>query len=521
MLRKIRVLAAALVFVLILLIFMDFTGTAQAWFGWLAKLQFFPALLAVNGIAVAVVLVLTFQLGRIYCSVICPLGVAQDAISWLAGRFKKNRFGWKPARTAARWIVFAAFVGTLLAGATAWAAVIAPYSLFGRVASVTAAPLYRLANNALAHCSEQMNNYWFSAVEVGGNLVPATIVSLAAFLIIAAVAWRFGRAYCNTVCPVGTILGLFARFSAFKPRINLDKCNSCGLCARNCKASCINPKEHTIDYSRCVACFDCLENCRQGAMEYRLPGTGRAGEKAANPSAEKSTVQNEPENQTESTGANRSTGTTARRQFLTVAAALALGSVANAQEKPKIKFDGGLADLVDRETPNRAEKPTPPGSFSQKNFASRCVGCLLCVQACENQVLRPSNSGWLTIAVPEMSFETGYCRPECTKCSEVCPAGAIQPISEADKSATQIGYAVWVRDRCIVLTDGVPCGNCMRHCPNDSIQMVSSNPTNPDALKIPTIDTERCLGCGSCEYHCPARPVSAIYVEGNSRHRKV
>ena len=25
---------------------------------------------------------------------------------------------------------------------------------------------------------------------------------------------------------------------------------------------------------------------------------------------------------------------------------------------------------------------------------------------------------------PEMSYERGYCRPECTKCSEVCPTGA-------------------------------------------------------------------------------------------------
>lgn len=514
MLRKIRILAATLAFVLILFLFMDFTGTAQAWFGWLAKLQFFPALLAVNGIAVSVVLVLTFLLGRIYCSTLCPLGVVQDAISWLAGRFKKNRFRWKPARTTARWFVFAAFVVVLLVGGVSWAAVIAPYSLFGRVASVTVTPLYRLANNGLARISEQMNNYWFSAVEVGGNLVPATIVSLAAILVIAVVAWRSGRAYCNTICPVGTILGLCARFSAFKPRINLDKCNSCGLCARNCKASCINPKEHTIDYSRCVACFDCLENCRQGAMEYRLPVLGKSGKI----SVEKPVDQSEQESQADSTGQE---GSTARRQFLTVAAFMAMGSMANAQEKPKIKFDGGLAELVDRETPSRAEKPTPPGSFGQKNFSSRCVGCLLCVQACENQVLRPSNSNCLTIAAPEMSFESGYCRPDCTKCSEVCPAGAIQPISEADKSATQIGYAVWVRDRCIVLTDGVPCGNCMRHCPNDSIQMVPSDPTNPGSLQIPTIDTERCLGCGSCEYHCPARPVSAIYVEGNTRHRKV
>ena len=71
---------------------------------------------------------------------------------------------------------------------------------------------------------------------------------------------------------------------------------------------------------------------------------------------------------------------------------------------------------------------------------------------------------------PEMSYERGYCRPECTKCSEVCPTGAIQLITKADKSATQIGHAVWIKENCVVNTDEVNCGNCERHCPTKAIQ---------------------------------------------------
>ena len=122
---------------------------------------------------------------------------------------------------------------------------------------------------------------------------------------------------------------------------------------------------------------------------------------------------------------------------------------------------------------------------------------------------------------PESSYERGYCRPECTKCSEVCPAGAIQKITPAEKSSIQIGHAVWVAQNCVPLTDGVACGNCARHCPAGAITMVSSDPAVPGAPQIPAVNTERCIGCGACENLCPARPFSAIYVEGHERHREI
>ena len=58
---------------LITLLFLDFTGTLHAWFGFLAKIQFLPALLALNFGVVAALIVLTLLFGRVYCSVICPL----------------------------------------------------------------------------------------------------------------------------------------------------------------------------------------------------------------------------------------------------------------------------------------------------------------------------------------------------------------------------------------------------------------------------------------------------------------
>ncbi|HAC21676.1 MAG TPA: ferredoxin, partial [Porphyromonadaceae bacterium] len=73
----------------------------------------------------------------------------------------------------------------------------------------------------------------------------------------------------------------------------------------------------------------------------------------------------------------------------------------------------------------------------------------------------------------------------------------------------------------IPIADNQPCGNCERHCPTDAIVMIPSDANNPESLKVPAINTERCIGCGACEHLCPSRPVSAIYVEGHELHKTI
>ena len=206
-----------------------------------------------------------------------------------------------------------------------------------------------------------------------------------------------------------------------------------------------------------------------------------------------------------------------RRAFITTSAIMAGASVAKAQQ---LKMDGGFATIEDKKIPNRETLLTPPGSLSAKNFSKHCTACQLCITVCENQVLRPSND-WSKFMQPEVSYERGYCRPECTKCSEVCPTGAIKLITREEKTAIQIGHAVWVAENCIVNTDGQKCGNCARHCPSGAIQMVPKDANDPKSLQIPVVNTERCIGCGACENLCPSRPFSAIYVEGHEVHREI
>ncbi len=502
MLRKIRIAAAVIFFTIITFLFLDFTGTLHHWFGWMAKIQFLPALLALNvGVIIALVL-LTLLFGRIYCSVICPLGVFQDTASWIAGRWKKRRFSYSPALSYLRYGILAVFIIALVAGFSSFVALLAPYSAYGRIASNLFAPIYQWINNALAYFAERADSYAFYSVDVwmkGGFTFAVAIIT---FVVLIILAVRNGRTYCNTVCPVGTVLGFLSRFSFFKPVIHTEKCISCGLCARNCKASCISidpkKKEQKIDYSRCVTCFNCIETCKHGAIRYerRHKTAVPAGQPADNNTGGK--VDN------------------TRRSFLSVLTLFAASSALKAQEK----VDGGLAVIEDKKIPDRQTPIVPPGAKSIRNFTQHCTACQLCVSVCPNQVLRPSGQ-LSSLMQPEMSYELGYCRPECTKCSEVCPAGAIHTITTADKSATQIGHAVWIQKNCIVLTDDVNCGNCARHCPTQAIQMIPLNAEDPNSLLIPAVNTERCIGCGACENLCPARPFSAIYVEGHEMHRTV
>ena len=120
---------------------------------------------------------------------------------------------------------------------------------------------------------------------------------------------------------------------------------------------------------------------------------------------------------------------------------------------------------------------------------------------------------------PEMGFDRGYCRPECTRCGEVCPAGAIRRMKAEKKRLVHVGRAVWHRDRCLAAQEGVNCNACLWHCPAEAIKLVPMDEANPKSAKVPVVDAEKCLGCGACEHLCPARPMPAMTVEGLGTHR--
>ena len=464
MLRKIRITLAAIVFILCAALFLDGSGTVSSWFGWLAKLQFLPALLALNLAVVIVLIVLTLIFGRAYCSVICPLGIMQDGISHISSmrKGKKARFRWSPEIKWLRYSVLALFIIALVTGLTSVSALLAPYSAFGRIATSLVRPVLLTA-----------------------------IIAGVTLLVVGVLAWIGGRTYCNTLCPVGTVLSFFSRFSLLRPVIDADKCRDCHACEHKCKASCINIDNHKIDYSRCVDCFNCLDSCRFGALKYRMAWNRKA------------------------CGASGTAQDNAgRRAFISSSVIAATAIALKAQEK---KVDGGYAAVAAKKAPERTNPIVPFGAVSLKHFHQHCTGCQLCVSQCPNDVLSPSTS-LERLMQPEMSYENGWCRPECTKCSEVCPAGAILEITPEEKTAIHVGTASVDLDLCVVNRDNVNCGNCARHCPAGAIKMVMKNPDDENSLRIPTVLEDRCIGCGACEFLCPSRPYSAIHVNGRIDH---
>jgi len=447
----------------ITLLFLDFTGTVHTYLGWCAKIQLVPAILAAN-IAVSLgIILLTLIFGRFYCLMICPLGILQDIIS------KKNRFSYRPPRKTLiilRYALLLAFIPLIT--------LLEPYSAYGRMISQLLGPVYKWGNNLLAYFAERAGSYAFYSVDVWLKSASSLVIAIITLLAVGISAWKSGRGYCNTICPVGAFLGLLSKFSIMKPRIDKEKCKHCGLCVKSCKAACIDTTRAEIDYLRCFTCLKCTKACPLGAIKYAPP-----------------------------TGADKlSKEGLARRKLLVGTTLLASGFATRAAAN---QFDGGLAKLEDKKAPARTKPIVPPGADNYRNFHDRCTGCQLCVSVCPNQVLRPG------ITKANMSYERGYCRPECVKCSQVCPTGAIRPITTAEKSSIQIGIAVWNSELCIINRDKAACDLCARKCPTGAIEMIP----------FPMIDPSRCIGCGACEHLCPSRPHSAIHVEGVETHRVI
>ena len=444
-LKVCRIILAAVMLLGITALLLDTTGVLRHYLGWMPKIQLLPAILALNFVVVVVVLVVTALIGRLYCSVVCPMGIFQDFVTWISGLlFPKRKFQYRKPANWLRYIVLAVFVVLMVAGLGSLAALIAPYSAYARMVT-----------------------------NIHGTGLPL-VIAIVTIVVVGVMSFVWGRLWCNTICPVGSLLGLVSKYSLFGIRIDADKCGGCHKCEHKCKAMCIDVENKTVDMSRCVDCFNCLGECKRGAIRF----TRRTSS-------------------TSDTSVDSS-----RRKFVAGTVAVGAAMAVQAQEQ---KMDGGLAAIAGKQVPERKTPLKPYGARSLKNFSQRCTACQLCVSQCPEKVLRPSTK-LTSLMQPEMSYTDGYCRLACTRCSEVCPTGAILPVTKEEKTAISIGVAVVLKDNCI------GCGACARHCPSAAIQMVDG---------IPAVNESRCLGCGACEYYCPARPVTAIYVEGREIHAEI
>lgn len=510
-LKSLRILLAFLFFIPVLLYFVDFASLLPDNIHALLHTQLMPAIL--GGMVGLVVLqfLLALLLGRIYCSVICPAGVLQDIINRLfcIGKKKKKgkrRFAYHKPMNGLRYTILALTALFAVFGFSGLCLLLDPYSNFGRIATNLFRPVVMWGNNLLADGLMKVDNYTLFHVTISTVALPAFIAASVALILFIVMTVFRGRLFCNTLCPVGTALSLVSRYSFFRISFDKEACTHCGNCEHTCKAEAINSKDLTIDASRCVDCFNCVSSCSKGGLQYRYAPFFKKQVTTEVTLAAKTA-------HTERPAAN------SRRSFLatgvTVAATLPVVS-AIADEVQK-----GGAHGKEKKMKGRKKWPplTPPGSISLERFKDKCTGCHLCVVRCPSQVLRPTGLeyGFDYMLKPRLAYISSYCNYECTVCADVCPTGAIKPLTKEEKITTQVGIATFFINRCIVKTEGNDCGACAEHCPTQAVHMEPYEGT----LTIPQIEADLCIGCGGCESICPVRPMRAIIVKSNEVHQFV
>ncbi len=497
-LKTIRIGVSALFFALIAALFLDFRNAfAPEAVQGLLYLQFVPSLLkflnaaTLGAAGFIVVLIFTVLFGRVYCSFVCPFGILQDVIGSAAGwKRKRPRFRYTPPRNRLRYAILALTVLALLAGSGLPLNLLDPLSSFGRIFFDLLRPLAIIANNLAAMVLEPLGIYALYQVRWAVVAPVSATVALATLILAVWLSAKHGRLYCNTVCPVGALLGLVSRIGIFQIRIDPAACDGCKRCERACKAGCIDMATKAVDFSRCVGCGNCLAVCPGEAMHFGSRLKRHAAAELP-----------EPE----------------RRGFILNSTIGLLAIVGLAEQTRPI--------VQSRPTtiPERVTCPvSPPGSGSVAHFTATCTACHLCVSACPSRVLVPSlfEYGLSGLMQPRMNFHSGHCNYECTVCLNVCPSGAILPFDVEQKKLTQLGVAKFIKENCVVYTDNTNCGACSEHCPTKAVHMVPYLNTPEKRLVIPEVNPEICVGCGGCEYACPTKPYKAIYVDGNPVHKR-
>jgi polyferredoxin len=271
--KKIRVAVAVLVFPLFFLTFLGHGRISEILSETLLFFQFVPSIVrftlapgVIAGFGFLLVLVATLIFGRWYCSFLCPLGMLQDMFIAISRRIGlKRAHVFQKAYPVIRYsililVLFSAFMGTL-----ALVNLLDPCGLFGRITANGFKCVVLFANNIFVGALETYDIYMLFMKKQ--HYIPFAVfaVSMLSLCLVFGFSMLFGRLYCNTICPVGALLGIFSRFSFFKFGIHKENCKSCGLCEKSCKAGCIDPETMVIDHFRCVACFNCVDACKKSA----------------------------------------------------------------------------------------------------------------------------------------------------------------------------------------------------------------------------------------------------------------
>ncbi len=489
------------------------------WSFWVTRIQFVPSYVGMgSGEAGALLiflalLLLTLLFGRVFCSWICPLGILQDLahrLSHPSGRYKKKQADYTPNHWILRSSILLITVGSLILGSNFVLSWLDPYSISARFGTAVLQPLAQASYEWLGY-SERAPD-WSRYAPLILSLIAASV------LVPLVMAFFKGRLYCNSICPVGTLLGWISRVAPFTPALKDSLCVRCKRCTTYCKAHAIDIKNLRIDTTRCVACYDCLEGCDKGVISLAAHHPFRAPIKPApRPSKKKPSSPTPPKDSAEATPSPSPSPSpdTTRRALIGIGVTGMIGTLLPSC-KPSVEEQDAAYDTdPSRVGNNHMRSAIPPGAGSLALFLDRCTGCSLCITACPTQVLKPSLTtlGWEGINKPYLDFEQGVCAYSCHICASACPEGAIQELPLALKQRTQIGLAAVNQTRCIVWQDHAECVKCVAACPTKALKQKD--------VSVPKIDIAACVGCRVCSNTCPTKTISRQRIKDGAIERTI
>lgn len=424
-------------------------------------------------------------LGRVFCGYLCPMGATADFADWLGRKqWKKSGRKLSPgSRTYRNWkyLILAALLGSSLLG-VGYHGFFSPLSLITRFYGLVLYPVLSLITGMMLTVIRPLFVFFgweslsFAQVKVhyfNTNLFVAALVL--GILLLGFIQPRF---WCRNLCPSGAILALFSCRPLFR-RFVSDACTGCGRCLRSCPTAAVSDDFVTTTHSECITCLKCREVCPEGAVSFRYGSLNLSTHPEINLS---------------------------RRKF--VAAGLT-GVTFSAITMTNVHH---LHGSLDPRAVRSSSLIRPPGALPEPTFQNRCIRCGECVKGCPTNTLQLVwwEAGISGLWTPKIMPRLAGCEQNCNLCGNICPTGAIRPLSMEEKPYAKLGTARVVTSRCIAWEQNKRCLICDEICPYNAI---SSQFTSGRSVTVPVVDENKCNGCGYCESKCPVEGDSAIVVE--------
>lgn len=467
-----------------------------------------------------ITIALSLIFGRAFCGWVCPMGTLIQWAERLPFRGKStiretNRR--HPSQVIKYYLLTALLVAALFG--VQWAGIFDPLTIAIRSMGLVVMPTLEMGLRPIFEAAYQhdplgisrFTEPLFEALQGGlmsfnqPHFHQAPFIGLIFFGILALSFIRY-RFWCRILCPLGALLGIFARFGIFRIHQG-EGCTSCAKCILKCQGGADPDVRGAWRPSECLVCGNCTAHCEPRGLrmgferprlklpEIKIDRFGRPKVKDAE--------------------AERAFGGTQlrRRHFL-------LTGAAGVAAVPLMR----LGESGVRPNPDLIR---PPGARSEREFLELCIRCGECMKVCLTNGLQPTllQAGLEGLWSPRLVPRIGYCEYGCTLCGQVCPTGAIKRLEPEEKKQVKIGLATFDTTRCLPFAFQTTCIVCEEHCPTSPKAIwfeevaVLTHTGERRRVKQPRVEIEKCTGCGICETKCPIQDRPGIRVTSANEDR--